>query len=268
MLGPICVLTGGSPLDRALVAALAREFRIGCVIQECRSPRAALELGWRRFRKLGPRVFLGQLLLLAYERLGDRRGAGVGPLRPAGVPDEPPADLSWHRVRNVNGKGVRRLLERHRPAVCVVAGTSILRARVLRAAPLFLNLHCGITPAYRGVHGAFWAAYRRDWENAGVTVHAVDAGVDTGPIAAQGRIRVEPTDTRRTLVAKQYEAGTELMIRAVRAGLDGTLRTYRREDLASRQWTSPTLSEYLSFRRVLRTLPRTGPGALRPASRG
>jgi methionyl-tRNA formyltransferase len=35
----------------------------------------------------------------------------------------------------------------------------------------FVNIHVGITPKYRGVHGTYWALVNNDVENSGVTVH-------------------------------------------------------------------------------------------------
>jgi folate-dependent phosphoribosylglycinamide formyltransferase PurN len=49
----------------------------------------------------------------------------------------------------------------------------------------FVNIHVGITPKYRGVHGTYWALVNNDVENSGVTVHFVDEGIDTGNIINQ-----------------------------------------------------------------------------------
>ena len=52
---------------------------------------------------------------------------------------------------------------------------------LLEAVPaVFLNTLAGITPSYRGVHGAYWALVQRQPDACGVTVHLVDAGIDTG----------------------------------------------------------------------------------------
>ena len=47
----------------------------------------------------------------------------------------------------------------------------------------FLNLHPSLLPAYRGPTPVFWQL--RDGAGMGVTVHYLDAGLDTGDIAAQ-----------------------------------------------------------------------------------
>jgi hypothetical protein len=54
-----------------------------------------------------------------------------------------------------------------------------------------INIHCGLTPKYRGVHGGYWALAQDDRAMCGVTIHLVSPGVDTGDILAQRTI--EPT---------------------------------------------------------------------------
>jgi phosphoribosylglycinamide formyltransferase 1 len=122
---------------------------------------------------------------------------------------------------------------------------------------VFINVHVGITPRYRGVHGGFWAIYENRPELAGVTVHKIDPGVDTGAIIAQTTVNVDPrADTFRTLPVKQYLAALPLMRDAVGAALDGTLATMTRDDLQSQQWYSPTFADYLVYLRHLHAMHR------------
>lgn len=60
----------------------------------------------------------------------------------------------------------------------------ILRTDVLITAnrPV-LNLHIAYLPNNRGAHPLFWAAY--DGTPAGVTIHEIDSGIDTGAICFQ-----------------------------------------------------------------------------------
>ena len=53
-----------------------------------------------------------------------------------------------------------------------------------------VNVHAGITPRYRGVHGGYWALAERHPEWVGTTVHLVDPGIDTGAILAQATFDV------------------------------------------------------------------------------
>lgn len=250
----VCVLASDSLESRAMAAAIAEDFDVCAVIFEHR-PRSS---AWRtlRFRtkRLGLRRVLGQLAMVGYDRLWVRRKSAGGVRDQLEPFPQLPASVPVHSVPSVNSEGVSRLLRQYEPAVCVVTGTSIIRDRILQLVPEFLNIHCGITPGYRGVHGGFWAIVERDFDNIGVTIHKVDPGVDTGGIVYQGSVDVDSrAETYRTLAAKQYAAGIPLMKKAVGDALAGTLQTIERTDLTSKQWYAPTLLDYLRFKRVLRS---------------
>lgn len=74
----------------------------------------------------------------------------------------------------------------------------ILKAEVIQMFPNgCINLHAALLPYNRGWHTNVWPII--DGSPAGVTIHYIDAGVDTGDIIAQRRIPVEPTDTGGSL---------------------------------------------------------------------
>jgi phosphoribosylglycinamide formyltransferase-1 len=58
---------------------------------------------------------------------------------------------------------------------------------------------------------------------AGVTVHFVDEGVDTGPIVLQAAVPVEPGDTEETLAARILVQEHRLYPEAIRLFADGRL---------------------------------------------
>ena len=64
-----------------------------------------------------------------------------------------------------------------------------------------VNIHPALLPAFPGVHS--WAqALDYGCKVAGVTVHFVDAGTDTGPILVQRAVPVMEDDTPETLHAR------------------------------------------------------------------
>jgi methionyl-tRNA formyltransferase len=65
----------------------------------------------------------------------------------------------------------------------------------------FINFHYGLLPQCRGPHPILWHLINNDTE-AGVTVHKVDAGIDTGAIILQEKIAVDITDTYGTMQGK------------------------------------------------------------------
>jgi len=59
-----------------------------------------------------------------------------------------------------------------------------------------VNIHPSLLPAFPGKDG-IGDALKYGAKVIGVTIHYVDAGVDTGPIINQGAIHLDPTDTEQ-----------------------------------------------------------------------
>jgi len=71
-----------------------------------------------------------------------------------------------------------------------------------------INLHPSYLPYNRGNYPNVWSIVDRT--PAGVTLHYVDAGLDTGDIITQRQVPVEPVDTGETLYRKLEQACIEL----------------------------------------------------------
>jgi phosphoribosylglycinamide formyltransferase-1 len=77
-----------------------------------------------------------------------------------------------------------------------------------------LNVHPSLLPAFPGAH-AVEEQLAAGVEEAGVTVHIVDEGVDTGPILLQERVPVHDGDTAETLHARIKDVEHRLLPAAV-----------------------------------------------------
>ncbi|KMJ56453.1 phosphoribosylglycinamide formyltransferase [Bacillus sp. LL01] len=64
-----------------------------------------------------------------------------------------------------------------------------------------VNIHPSLLPEFPGLD-AIGQALRAGISETGVTIHEVDAGMDTGPIIAQETITIEQDDTIETLTKK------------------------------------------------------------------
>ena len=96
-----------------------------------------------------------------------------------------------------------RLLKEAGVDTVVLAGfMRIVKPGLLAAFPnRVINIHPALLPAFPGVHG--WTqALDYGCKVAGVTVHFVDAGTDTGPILVQKAVPVLEDDTPETLHAR------------------------------------------------------------------
>jgi methionyl-tRNA formyltransferase len=99
---------------------------------------------------------------------------------------------------------LRRLLIKSRPDILVLAGTGIVPANVLSVPTMVtLNAHFGLLPWVRGVCPLENALLRG--VPLGVTVHAVDPGIDTGPLIRRVLLPVGENDTDRIAVAARLE---------------------------------------------------------------
>jgi methionyl-tRNA formyltransferase len=230
-----------------LYNSLRREFHVAKVIVEQGEPK--LEFLKRRIRRIGLAKVAGQvafrttivpwLKMLSQERM--RQIVRQFALDPSPIP---PAELI--RVRSVNSPECIQALRELQPEVVVVSGTRIISDNVLSCIPaVFLNMHAGITPMYRGSHGGYWALVQGDRDSCGVTVHQVDTGVDTGPILGQTRIMPNRGDNVVTYGLLQQATGLPLLKKAVRDICEDHLVPVPPPPGTSRLWAHPTLSEYI-----------------------
>ncbi|WP_430742862.1 phosphoribosylglycinamide formyltransferase [Bacillus atrophaeus] len=67
-----------------------------------------------------------------------------------------------------------------------------------------INIHPSLLPAFPGID-AVGQAYRAGVKVAGITVHYVDEGMDTGPIIAQKAVEIGEGDTLKTIEQHIHE---------------------------------------------------------------
>lgn len=89
-------------------------------------------------------------------------------------------------------------LAQHRPDLVVLAGFMRILSSDTVSRFRLVNTHPALLPAFPGAH-AIRDALNYGVKVSGVTVHWVDAGVDTGPIIAQVPVPVCDGDTEETL---------------------------------------------------------------------
>ncbi len=248
--GGVVMLAGQGESTAIVYHALAKHFPIDAVIVE--NAVALTRLLMRRVRKIGPRRVFGQVLFGAlacpYLRAEARRRSleikAQGDLDPS-----PIEEARLVRIPSVNSDEAIQALARLDPRVVVVNGTRIISRRTLASSPAtFINMHAGVTPGYRGVHGAYWALYEDNRHSCGVTVHVVDAGIDTGSILARALIEPGARDNFVTYPLLQLAAGLPQLIGAVRNALENRTQPLDVAPLPSKLWSHPTLWQYLHCR--------------------
>jgi methionyl-tRNA formyltransferase len=98
---------------------------------------------------------------------------------------------------------LKEAIEQFQPTAGLVMSFSYkIPASIYNSMPNgFFNVHPGPLPAYRGADPVFWQLKNRETK-AGVTIHKLDEGFDTGPVIVNEMIAIEPGDTYGILTSK------------------------------------------------------------------
>jgi phosphoribosylglycinamide formyltransferase 1 len=117
-------------------------------------------------------------------------------------------------------------LEKHKVDIIVLAGFMRVLTEdfVKKYHGRLINIHPALLPAFPGAH-AIKDAWDAKVKETGVTVHFVDAGVDTGPVILQRKVQVLPDDTLETLEARIHDLEHEIYPQALNLVLSGTSMT-------------------------------------------
>ena len=100
--------------------------------------------------------------------------------------------------------------------VLVVAAYGLILPPPILAWPSYgcLNIHASLLPRWRGAAPIQRALLAGDVET-GVSIMRVDAGLDTGPVVAQHRLRVDSHDTAGSLREKLATLGASAIVEAL-----------------------------------------------------
>jgi methionyl-tRNA formyltransferase len=113
----------------------------------------------------------------------------------------------------------------------------VLGAELVRAPRVgSFNLHPGPLPEYAGLNAPSWAIYEGETTHA-VTLHWMDPGIDTGPVAYRASVAIEEEDTGLSLTAKCVRHGVPLLLQLVAdAARDPSSIPALEQDLRRRQY--------------------------------
>ena len=125
------------------------------------------------------------------------------------------------------------------PDLLLAAGYSqVLREQILSVPRLFpVNFHASLLPAYRGKHPVFWAL-RNGERWSGLTVHVMDAGLDTGDILNQVKVRIGEQDSVATLYDRIMDQSVDLVGLLVKDAEEGTLHPRPQPEVGASYYSS------------------------------
>jgi folate-dependent phosphoribosylglycinamide formyltransferase PurN len=220
------------------------------IIESCESGWTILR---KRARRLGYWSAAGQALFVPVAGLlRSRSRARIEAILTGSGLDASPVHAGVIRVHSANSDECIAQLKALAPDLIVIQGTRILSRRLLESAGCgFLNMHAGITPGFRGCHGAYWALATGRPDLAGVTIHWVDPGIDTGRVVKQARVRPTPEDNFSTYPYLQLAAGLPLLAQSIDEFFAGSLVESLlpgHDAVNSRLYHHPTLWSYAMAR--------------------
>ncbi|MDO9352163.1 MAG: methionyl-tRNA formyltransferase [Solirubrobacteraceae bacterium] len=128
--------------------------------------------------------------------------------RALGIPVFQPAQLADEEATAV-------VLAEKADALIVCAYGAIVREPLLSALPIY-NVHPSLLPRWRGAAPIERAIAAGDAET-GVSIMHLEAGLDSGPVALQESIAIEPGDTYGTLAERLAKLSGDLLLRALDA---------------------------------------------------
>lgn len=139
--------------------------------------------------------------------------------------------------RQEHEREILRQIEAHGASVGVLAGYMRLVTPLLiehfrnpkSGLPGLLNIHPADTRAYQGAHGYEFAMgllpeYPERLSQTAISVHFVDAGMDTGPIIKQVSVPIEPSDSVDELRARGLAIEHKLYPEVIRLLAEGRIR--------------------------------------------
>ena len=245
----LIMLGSDNPTTWIVYNHLVREFGLFPVFIE--NPASRVQLIKNRIRKLGLISVIDQLAFILLirpflQRRGHNRIKTI--CQENGLETVEPLSPAVQKIESVNSESFRKRLIELNPDIILVNGTRIIGKKTLGATQAtIINSHQGITPAYRGAHGAYWALYQNDSANCGVTVHLVDEGIDTGNIIAQAPVQPSKWDSFVTYPYLQTAACLPILTKAIQDTADGKLDT-KSVSGYSAIWYHPGLTQYLRGR--------------------
>ncbi len=242
----ILLLCRDDNTSKSVYNALRKSFDEVVVLCEDHVSRS--EMVKRRVKRIGYFETAGQVLfILAVQPLLRRKSQKrIDEIKREYGLDESETNWQTIRVKSVNSDEARQALREINPDVVVVNGTRIISKKTLQSinAPI-INMHAGITPTYRGVHGAYWALVEERPDLVGTTVHFIDEGIDTGSIIKQVSFPTTKDDNFCTYPYLHTAAGIPALIDAVRAILAGEVKREKSiSDKPSKLHYHPTIWGY------------------------
>lgn len=202
----IILLCGNKSNQLALAAKVAKDFELIGIVKEERPGKAKLT-ATTLFSKIIDRLLFSKIAgswydLLSYYKKNYRE------------PDHP-AKLN---TTYINAPEVVQFIERLKPDLIMVSGTSLIKKQLLELKPPkgIINLHTGLSPYVKGGPNCTnWCIANNNLHLIGNTIMWIDQGIDSGNIITSETVPYMGNESLNSLHLKVMEHAHHLYLQAL-----------------------------------------------------
>lgn len=125
-------------------------------------------------------------------------------------------NVNLEGVKDVNGKEFIKKLKKINPDLIISIYFNQIISEEIIDIPRkgVINIHPAYLPDYKGISPVFWSLANSE-EIAGVTVHYINKGIDTGGIIEREKVKIETGDTEHSLYWRICKTGSPLLLRTI-----------------------------------------------------
>jgi methionyl-tRNA formyltransferase len=125
-------------------------------------------------------------------------------------------DVALERIYDINADEAVGTIGRYDPDLIIsLSASQVFSKRVTSLARWgAINVHNAPLPKYQGLMPSFWVLRYGEPETA-VTVHLMDARIDTGDIVVQRRVPISPEDTLDSLIRKTKRVSAKVLLETI-----------------------------------------------------
>jgi methionyl-tRNA formyltransferase len=128
--------------------------------------------------------------------------AGIPPACVFTLPEQPAEDLETYSSVTISDDLSEHIEQLRKMDLLLTCRFNLLKGSIFNAPRLgSVNVHSALLPAYRGVHPVAWAMVNGD-DHTGVTLHTINAGIDTGDLLQQAAVKIHDDESGWQLVDK------------------------------------------------------------------
>ncbi len=157
-------------------------------------------------------------------------------------------DIPLKNINNINEKRSVDYILKVKPDIIVsVLFNQIIAKNIIQIPKKgVINIHPGYLPDYKGISPIFWSLVNNELY-AGVSVHFIDEGIDSGAIIARKKVKILPKDTEDSLYWKTIKQGIPLLISAIHQVKNNNVT--KTKNFGGKYFSFPTKKSIHQFRR-------------------